>query len=401
MYFVSLSFNMPVYQRQVRKNMTEITDIIKATTQIDPVTGSLNTPIHLSSTFNQVSFDDFGEFDYARSGNPTRNAVEATMARLEHGNFGYLFSTGMATISSVLLTFSQGDHLIVTKHVYGGTFRVFEDVLNRFGITHTFVDCTDLENITKAIQPNTKAIYIESPSNPILAVTDIAGVVAIAKEHQLVTIADNTFMSPYLQKPLDLGIDIVVHSATKWLAGHSDILAGAVVTNDQALAAQIYFVQNAVGATLGVTDSWLLQRGLKTLAIRMERHTASAQQMAAWLEQQSVVLRVNYPGLVSSPFFEIQQRQAKNGGAVLSFDVGSYENAKIVAENVQIPVFSVSLGGVESILSYPPKMSHAELDANDLAATGITPGLLRLSVGLEDVDDLIADFGKAFKNIPV
>lgn len=379
--------------------MNDWTTIIKKTTVADKESGAVNTPIQLSSTFNQTDFDHFGEFDYSRSGNPTRKVAEDAVAALEDAKYGFLYSTGMAAISSVLLTFSQGDHLIVSKYVYGGTFRILEEVLNRFGIDHTFVDLADLDAVRAAIRPNTKAIYIETPSNPILAVTDIPAIVAIAKEHDLLTIADNTFMSPVLQKPLNLGVDIVVHSATKFLSGHSDIVAGAAITKDKALADRIYFVQNAVGATLGVTDCWLLLRGMKTLGIRMQQSSHAAQRIAEWLEQQPQVTRVCYPGLASHPDHDVQLRQAKNGGAVLSFDVGSEANAKIVAENVQIPEFSVSLGGVETILSYPPKMSHAELNPEERAASGITPGLLRFSVGIEDPDDLIADLKQALAKI--
>ncbi len=379
--------------------MHDWTTIIKKTTVADKESGAVNTPIQLSSTFNQNDFDHFGEFDYSRSGNPTRKVAEDAVAALEGAKYGFLYSTGMAAISSVLLTFSQGDHLIVSKYVYGGTFRILEEVLNRFGIDHSFVDLADLDAVRAAIKPNTKAIYIETPSNPILAVTDIPAVVAIAKEKGLLTIADNTFMSPVLQKPLELGVDIVVHSATKFLSGHSDIVAGAAITKDKALADRIYFVQNAVGATLGVTDCWLLLRGMKTLGIRMQQSSSAAQKIAEWLEQQPQVARVCYPGLPSNPGHDIQLRQAKNGGAVLSFDVGSEANAKIVAENTKIPEFSVSLGGVETILSYPPKMSHAELNEEERAASGITPGLLRFSVGIEDPDDLIADLKQAFAKI--
>ena len=381
--------------------MHDWTKIIKATTVQDPATGAVNTPIQLSSTFNQASFDEFGKFDYSRSGNPTREVAEHAVATLEDGQFGYLFSTGMAAISSVLMTFSQGDHLIISKYVYGGTFRILEEVLPRFGIEHTFVDLSDLDAVAAAIQPNTKAIYIETPSNPILAVTDIAAVADLAHQHHLIAIADNTFMSPVLQKPLHRGVDIVVHSATKFLAGHSDIVAGAAITNDQELADQIYFIQNAVGATLGVTDCWLLLRGIKTLGVRMQQSSSAAQRIAEWLEQQPQVTRVCYPGLPSNAGYAIQQRQAVNGGAVLSFDVGSEAAARTVAETTTIPEFSVSLGGTETILSYPPKMSHAELSVADQAASGITPGLLRFSVGLEDPDDLIADLAQAFAKIAV
>lgn len=380
--------------------MHDWTKIIKATTVADKESGAVNTPIQLSSTFNQSDFDHFGEFDYARSGNPTRKVAEDAVAKLEGARYGFLYSTGMAAISSVLLTFSQGDHLIVSKFVYGGTFRILEQVLNRFGIDHTFVDLTDLDAVLAAIKPNTKAIYIETPSNPVLSVTDIPAIVAIAKAKGLLTIADNTFMSPVLQKPISLGVDIVVHSATKFLAGHSDILAGAAITDDKDLADRIYFIQNAVGATLGVTDSWLLLRGIKTLGIRMQQSSTAALKIATWLEQQPQVTRVCFPGLKSNPGYEIQKRQAVNGGAVLSFDVGSEDNARIVAENTKIPEFSVSLGGVESILSYPPKMSHAELDPAEQAESGITPGLLRFSCGIEDPDDLIADLKSALALIP-
>lgn len=375
--------------------MSDWTDLIQATTVHDPLSGAINTPIQLSSTFNQKSWDEFGQFDYARSGNPTREAGEQAIAKLEHGQYGYLYSTGMAAISGVLFTLSAGDHIVVSKKVYGGTFRVVEDILPRWGITHDFVDFSDLEAVEHAIQPNTKALYIETPSNPVLSITDIKGVVAIAKRHQLITIADNTFLSPFLQKPLDLGVDVVVHSATKFLAGHSDILAGAVVTNNQTLADKIYFIQNAVGATLGVLDTWLLLRGIKTLGVRMTHSSQSAQKIADYLLQHDKVTRVLYPGLPRHPGHNIHAIQAKSGGAVLSFDVGSEDNARKVVSALTIPAFSVSLGAVESIISYPPKMSHAELNPEELANTGIKLGLLRFSVGLEDVADLIADLEHA------
>lgn len=379
--------------------MSDWTDLIQATTAHDPLSGAINTPIQLSSTFHQASFDTFGHFDYARSGNPTREVGEAAIAKLEHGTQGFLFSTGMAAISSVLFTLSAGDHLVVSKHVYGGTFRVLEDILLRWGITHTFVDFSDVAAVTAAITPATKALYIETPSNPVLQITDIAAIVAVAKQHGLLTIADNTFMSPFFQKPLDLGVDIVVHSATKFLAGHSDILAGAVVVKDKQLAERIYFIQNAVGATLGVLDTWLLLRGIKTLGVRMAQSSQSALQLAQHLAQHPSVTRVLYPGLATHPGHTIHTGQATSGGAVLSFDVGSQDNARKVATALKIPVFSVSLGAVESIVSYPPKMSHAELNQAELSASGITPGLLRFSVGLEDVTDLIADLDHALAQI--
>ena len=379
--------------------MSEWTDIIQAATVHDPISGAINTPIQLSSTFDQPSFDQFGEYDYARSGNPTREAGEQAIATLEHGKHGYLFSTGMAAISSVLFTLSAGDHLVVSQHVYGGTFRVLEEILPRWGITHDFVNFADESAIEAAIKPETKALYIETPSNPILHITDIKAVVAIAKAHGLITIADNTFMSPFLQKPLDLGVDIVVHSATKFLAGHSDILAGAVVVNDQQLADKIYFIQNAVGATLGVLDTWLLLRGIKTLGVRMSHAAHSAQVIAEHLAQHPKIVNVLYPGLATHLGHDVHLAQAKNGGAVLSFDVGSEANARRLVSALKIPAFSVSLGAVESIISYPPKMSHAELNQTELDKTGISPGLLRFSVGLEDVADLISDLDAGLATI--
>ncbi|MDN6967074.1 aminotransferase class V-fold PLP-dependent enzyme [Oenococcus sp. UCMA 17063] len=372
------------------------TKLIKSTTKIDPLSGAVNTPIQFSSTFHQSNFDQFGEFDYARSGNPTRKVAEDAIAELENGECGFLFSTGMAAISSVLLTFEQGDHLLVSKEVYGGTYRLLNDILPRFGISHSFVDFSDLPAIESSIKKETKAVYIETPSNPTLAVSDIKKISRLAHQNHLIVIADNTFMSPFLQKPLKLGADIVVHSATKFLAGHSDLTAGAVVTKNKELGDQVYFVQNAIGATLGVTDSWLLLRSIKTLGVRIQREAASAQTIAEWFEKSGK--KVFYPGLSSNPGYEIHKSQAKSGGAVLSVDLGSKEAARKFVKKIRIPVFSVSLGGVETIVSYPPKMSHAELSVNDLAADGITPGLLRISVGLENADDLINDFSQALED---
>lgn len=372
------------------------TKLIKSTTKIDPLSGAVNTPIQFSSTFHQSNFDQFGEFDYARSGNPTRKVAEDAIAELENGERGFLFSTGMAAISSVLLTFGQGDHLLVSKEVYGGTYRLLNDILPRFGINHSFVDFSDLSAIENSIKKETKAVYIETPSNPTLAVSDIKKISRLAHQNHLIVIADNTFMSPFLQKPLELGADIVVHSATKFLAGHSDLTAGGVVTKTKELGDQVYFVQNAIGATLGVTDAWLLLRSIKTLGVRIQREAASAQAIAEWFEKSRE--KVFYPGLPSNPGYEIHKSQAKSGGAVLSVDLGSKEAARKFVEKIKIPVFSVSLGGVETIVSYPPKMSHAELSADDLAADGITPGLLRISVGLENADDLIDDFNQALED---
>lgn len=377
----------------------DFTKIIKDTTPEDKQNGALNTPIYMTSTFSQPDLEHFHRFDYARSGNPTRESAEQTIADLEGAEYGYLFSTGMAAISSVLLTFSAGDHIIVSKHVYGGTYRLFNDILERFDISHDYVDLCDLKAFNRSIKENTKAVYIETPSNPTMDVTDIAAVAKIAHQHGLIVIADNTFMSPYLQKPLSLGADIVVHSATKFLAGHSDLLAGAAATSSKELADKIYFIQNAIGATLGAFDSWLLLRGIKTLGVRLDRSSSSALKLAGWLEKQPQVKKVYYPGLKSDPGHDIQKKQAKSGGAVFSFDLGSQQAVEKFVCNLKIPVFSVSLGGTETIVSYPPKMSHAELSQSDLQKDGIKLGMLRVSVGLEDQDDLLADFKQALEQI--
>lgn len=381
------------------EDFSDETKVIKTTTRPDPETGAINPPIQLSSTFAQPDLDHFGKYDYTRSGNPTRDVLEESIAALEHGTRGFAFATGMAAISTAFLTLHQGDHVIVTSDVYGGTFRLVTELLPNYGIDYTFVDCGDEAAIEAAFQPNTKVVYIETPSNPTLKVTDIRKVVQIAHEHDALVFADNTFMTPIFQKPLDLGVDLVLHSGTKFLAGHSDILAGLIVTKSKKLGEAIYFLQNAMGATLGISDCWLLLRGIKTLSVRVKAEAASAQAISEWLEKQPIVQKVHYPGLEGFDGHDIQAGQASSGGAVLSFDIGTEDNVRKLVKELKIPVFSVSLGAVETILSYPPKMSHAELSAKERHACGISDGLLRLSVGVEDVEDLKADFKQAFEKI--
>ena len=381
------------------KDFSDDTKVIKTTTRPDPETGAINPPIQLSSTFVQPSLDHFGKYDYTRSGNPTRDVLEESIAALEHGTRGFAFATGMAAISTAFLTLHQGDHVIVTKDVYGGTFRLVSQLLPNYGIDYTFVDCNDEAALKAAFKPNTKVVYIETPSNPTLKVTDIKRVVQIAHAHDALVFADNTFMTPIFQKPLDLGVDLVLHSGTKFLAGHSDILAGLIVTKSKELGDAVYFIQNAMGATLGISDCWLLLRGIKTLSIRVKAEAANALSLAKWLAEQPIVEKVNYPGLEDFDGHDLQFSQATSGGAVLSFDIGSEDNVRQLVQKLKIPVFSVSLGAVETILSYPPKMSHAEMSAEERHACGITDGLLRLSVGVEDVADLKADFKQAFEQI--
>ncbi|SEN03481.1 aminotransferase class I/II-fold pyridoxal phosphate-dependent enzyme [Lihuaxuella thermophila] len=365
--------------------------------EIDDYTGASSIPIYQASTYHHFHIDQPGEYDYARSGNPTRHALENMIAKLEGGCRGFAFASGMAAISTVFLLFSRGDHLIVSQDVYGGTYRVLTRVFSRMGIEVSFVDTTDLEQVSNAIRSNTKAIYVETPSNPLLKVTDLRGIVAIARSNRLLTIVDNTFLTPYFQQPLDLGADIVVHSATKFISGHSDVVAGLVVAKEEEIAEQIGQLQNSFGAILGVQDSWLVMRGLKTLQARMEASTKSAEKLALWLEQHPSVKKVYYTGLPSHDGHHLQDRQASGHGAVLSFDVGSEEKAKQILNKVRLPIVAVSLGAVESILSYPAKMSHASMPPEVRQKHGITDGLLRLSVGLENADDLIDDLAQAIE----
>ncbi|ABB30941.1 Cys/Met metabolism pyridoxal-phosphate-dependent protein [Geobacter metallireducens RCH3] len=370
------------------------TRIIHTGHDIDPTTGAVSIPIYQTSTFRQESVDHFGKYDYARSDNPTREALEETIAQLEGGTRGFAYASGMAAISSVLLLFSPGDHLVVCEDVYGGTFRVLTQLFSRLGITSTFVDATDLDAIAAAFRPETKGLFLESPSNPLLKITDLEGAARIARERGAITLVDNTFMTPYLQRPLEVGCDIVLHSGTKFLNGHSDVICGFAVVKDPELGKRIRFIQNAFGAILGPQDSWLVLRGLKTLRVRMEESQRSATRIASWLAGEKRVTRVLYPGLPSHPGHAIHARQSSGPGAVLSFALDSLEVTRRLLEGMKLAAFAVSLGGVESIISYPARMSHAAMPPEERAARGIGDTLVRLSVGLEEADDLIAEMDR-------
>jgi len=374
------------------------TNLLHNNHKLDPVTGAVSVPIQHASTFHQSDIDSFGKYDYARSGNPTREALEDVIAQLEEGCRGFAFSSGMAAISTAFMLLSKDDHVVITEDVYGGTFRMVSQVLVRFGISHTFVDMTDLDAVKKAIQPNTRLFYVETPSNPTLKVTDIRAICELAKDHDALTFVDNTFLTPELQKPLNLGADIVLHSATKFLSGHSDVVAGLAVVKDPELAQKLYFLQNSFGAVLGPQDAWLVLRGLKTLHVRLDHSVQSAIKLANFFNDHPLVKKVYYPGLSDHPQYDIQQSQATSAGAVLSFDLLNEDIMRTFVNNVKIPVFAVSLGAVESILSYPAKMSHAAMPENERIQRGITNSLLRLSVGLENVDDLIKDFSDALES---
>lgn len=365
--------------------------------KFDKSNGAVSVPIQHASTFHQPDIDSFGKYDYGRSANPTREALEETIAHLEEGTRGFAFSSGMAAISTAFLLLSQGDHVLISEDVYGGTYRMVSEVLTRYGVEHTFVDMTDLEKVKEAIQANTKLFYVETPSNPLLKVTDITAISTLAKSVGAWTFVDNTFLTPALQKPLELGADLVLHSATKFLSGHSDVVAGLAVAKDPVLADRLAFLQNSFGAVLGVQDAWLVLRGLKTLHVRLEQSQKSAYKMASYLEKHPAVKKVYFPGLTTHPGFTLQHRQAQGPGAVLSFELHSEEDLRRFVGRVEIPVFAVSLGAVESILSFPAKMSHAAMPEAERLKRGISNSLLRLSVGLESAEDLIEDFEQAFQ----
>ncbi|PLR77898.1 cystathionine gamma-synthase [Bacillus sp. V3-13] len=364
----------------------------------DPATGAVSVPIHHASTFHQFDIESFGKYDYSRSSNPTREALEQAIAELEEGTRGFAFSSGMAAISTAFLLLSSGDHVVISEDVYGGTYRMVTQVLSRMGIEYTFADMTDLHAVREAVQPNTRVFYVETPSNPLLKVTDIRAVSGLAKENDALTFVDNTFLTPALQKPLLLGADVVLHSATKFLSGHSDVVAGLAVVKDEDLAERLYFLQNTLGAVLGVQDSWLVLRGLKTLHVRLEQSLKSAHQIACFLRTHPAVHKVYFPGFEDHPQYDLQQRQAGGAGAILSFDLaGGREALYHFVSHVEIPVFAVSLGAVESILSYPAKMSHASMPVEERQKRGISDSLLRLSVGLENAEDIINDFSAALE----
>lgn len=371
------------------------TKLIHNGNEIDEETGALSIPIYQASTYHQRDIDSFGKYDYSRSGNPTREALENTIAQLENGYRGFAFSSGMAATSSVLSIFSAGDHIIICEDVYGGTYRITTKVLSRFNIEFTFVDASNLDNIKAAVRENTKAIFLETPSNPLLKITDLKGAIEIAKSNELIVIVDNTFMSPYLQKPLDLGADIVVHSATKFIGGHSDVVGGLAVAKTEDLADRIYAIQNSFGAILGPQDCWLLLRGLKTLKVRLDVHQQTAEKLSRWLLKREEVEAVYYPSLEGHTGREIHLAQASGGGAVLSFRLKSLDVTKYFLNNIENAAFAVSLGGVETIVSYPAKMSHAAIPREEREKLGVTDTLIRVSVGLEEFEDLIESFDKA------
>ncbi|MDQ1001417.1 cystathionine gamma-lyase/homocysteine desulfhydrase [Neobacillus niacini] len=377
--------------------MKRKTKLIHGGISTDPATGAVSFPIYQVSTYKQEGVGGHKGYEYSRTGNPTRFALEELIKDLEGGEAGFAFGSGMAAMTAVMMLFNSGDHIILTDDVYGGSFRVMTKVLNRLGIHSTFVDTSNLETIVSAIKPNTRAIHLETPTNPLLKITDIEEVAKLAKEHGLLTIVDNTFSTPYWQNPIELGADIVIHSATKYLGGHSDVVAGLAVVNNKKLAEDLHFVQNSTGGVLGPQDSWLLIRGMKTLGIRMEETEKNTAAIVDFLQGHSKVKKVFYPGLETHPNHAIAKKQVRGFGGMVSFDLGSAENADKFLSKIHYFTLAESLGAVESLISVPARMTHASIPVERRAELGITDGLVRISVGLEDVEDLIDDLNQALE----
>ena len=363
----------------------------------DKTTGAVNVPIYQTSTYEQQGLGENTGWEYSRTGNPTRAALEALIAELENGKAGFAFASGLAAITAVLMLFQSGDRILISNNVYGGTFRVLDKVFKQFGLSYSIEDTTDLEKFESEITPDVKAVLVESPANPLLTVTDLGKISEISKKKGILTIVDNTFMTPYLQRPLDLGADIVVHSATKYLGGHSDLVAGLAVVKDEKIAERLAFLQNATGGVLGPFDSFLLIRGIKTLAVRMDRHVANAEKIAGFLRKNEAVKNVYYPGLPDAQGYAVNKKQAKNGGAMISFELKENYDIKVFFKSVRLIALAESLGGVESLVCHPATMTHASIPYEIRQKIGITDGLIRLSVGIENADDLINDLAQAVR----
>jgi cystathionine beta-lyase/cystathionine gamma-synthase len=375
------------------------TDCIHAGQEPEPVTGAVTYPIFQTSTYVQPELGKHKGFEYARTKNPTRSVLEANLAALERGKHAHCFASGMSATDTVFRMLKSGDHVVAGENMYGGSFRLFNKVCEKFGLQFTYVDTACADNVRAALRPNTKIVFLETPTNPMMTVTDIAACAEVAHKNDSLVVVDNTFCSPWLQQPLELGADIVVHSTTKFLNGHSDSVGGVVITNDDAIAEQIGFLQNAVGAILSPFDSWLILRGVKTLAVRMQQHEHNGRAMAEYLSRQPKALKTYYPGLPDHPQHELAKRQMRGFGAMIAFELGSFANAKKFLDRVRLCSLGESLGGVETLISHPESMTHASVPVETRTRLGITPGLVRISVGIEDVEDLIADVDQAFSAV--
>jgi cystathionine beta-lyase/cystathionine gamma-synthase len=369
---------------------------IHAGQEPDPSTGAIITPIYQTTTYVQDALGEHKGYEYARTQNPTRSALEANLAAIEGGRRGFAFASGMAAINAIASRLSSGDHVLLTDNVYGGTYRLFDKVLKRHGMTFASVDTSDLEALRRAITPQTRLLFIETPTNPVMRITDLAAAAALAHEHHIVVAVDNTFASPALQRPIEFGVDLVVHSTTKYLNGHSDSIGGAVIAVRDEDIEWLQFVQNAAGAILSPMDSFLVLRGTKTLALRMAQHSANGLALATYLSAHPRVKRVLYPGLPEHPQHALARRQMPNGfGGMLSFEMGSFEEARTVLNRFRLMALGESLGGVETLVGHPATMTHASVPAEHRAALGLSDALIRISVGIEDIEDLKADLEHA------
>ncbi len=373
------------------------TDAIHAGQHPDLVTGAVITPIYQTSTYAQEELGKNKGYEYGRTHNLTRQSLETNIAALEKGKYGIAFSSGLAATHALMSLVKAGDHIIVTNNVYGGTFRLFELIMKDYGLEYSWVDTTDLNNIKKAIKKNTKLVYLESPTNPMLNLTDLEGASKICKENNLLSIVDNTFMSPYFQNPLTLGCDIVLHSTTKYINGHSDVIGGIIVTSNDKVHERIRYVQNAVGAVPSPFDCWLIIRSTKTLAVRMERHDHNAVKFAEYLVESEIAAKVYYPGLPNHPQHELAKKQMRGFGGMISADFGNVDKAKKLLKNVKVFTLGESLGGVESLISHPASMTHASVPKEEREKMGLTDSLVRFSVGIEDIEDLIEDVNSALR----
>ncbi|HWW59792.1 MAG TPA: cystathionine gamma-synthase [Thermoanaerobaculia bacterium] len=372
------------------------TDCIHAGQEPDETTGAVSVPIYQTSTYVQPELGRHKGYEYARTKNPTRSALEANLAALERGKHAHCFASGMSAIDTVFRLLESGDHVVAGENMYGGSFRLFHRVLEKYGLTFSYVNTACVDAVRNAMTDSTRIVFLETPTNPMMTVTDLAACAAVAHERGALVVVDNTFCSPYLQRPIEHGADIVVHSTTKFLNGHSDSVGGVVVSNSDEIAEQIGFLQNAVGAILSPFDSFLVLRGVKTLAVRMKAHEENGVAMANYLANHGKVKKVYYPGLRDHPQHELAKRQMDGFGALISFELGSYENAKTFLDRVRLCSLGESLGGVETLISHPESMTHASVPIETRKRLGITPGLVRISVGIEDIEDLIADLENAF-----
>ena len=371
------------------------TDAIHAGQKPDPVTGAVITPIYQTSTYAQEELGKHKGYEYGRTQNLTRESLEKNIAVLEKGKFGIAFSSGVAATQALMSLVKAGDHVIVSNNVYGGTYRLFELVMTGYGIKFSWVNTSQAENIENAIRENTKIVFLETPTNPMLNLTDLSTSAEICKKHKLISIVDNTFMSPYFQNPLTLGIDVVLHSSTKYINGHSDVIGGIVITNDEKIHESLRYIQNAAGAIPSPFDCWLILRSTKTLAVRMERHNKNAIELTEFLLKSDFTKNVYYPGLTSHPQHELAKKQMRGFGGMISVELKDMETTKKLLKNVKVFTLGESLGGVESLISHPASMTHASIPKEERKKLGVTDTLVRFSVGIEDIEDLIADIKQA------